>query len=164
MKNKGKLILFSGKMGAGKTTLSKSISSELVAIHISEDEWLSSHYPEDIKSFEDYLLYSQRIKPFVKSHIQQLLKIGLTVVLDFPGNTSKQREWLLSLSNEVNCEHELIFLNVSDEVCLSQIAKRGKEQPERTKFDTPEVFHEVTKYFESPAEDEGLNIAVFIHN
>ena len=158
MNNNGKLILFCGKMGAGKTTLAKSIASELVAILISEDDWLSSHYPGDINSFEDYLFYSQRIKPFVAGHIQQLLKAGLTVVLDFPANTSKQRKWLVRVSNEVNCVHELRYLNVSDEICLTQIAKRRKEQPERAQFDTSEVFREVTQYFEIPSEDEGLNI------
>ena len=64
----------------------------------------------------------------------------------------------MSLGNEVNCEHELRYLNVSDEICLTQITKRSKEQPERAQFDTPEVFREVTKYFEIPSEDEGLNI------
>ena len=131
MNDKGKLILFCGKMGAGKTTLSQSIDSESTAVLMSEDEWLSSHYPGDINSFDDYLSYSQRIKPFVKRHIQQLLKAGLMVVLDFPANTSKQRKWLLSLCDEVNCDHELMYLHVSDEVCLTQITKRRKEQPER---------------------------------
>ena len=52
------------------------------------------------------------------------------------------------------------YLNVSDDVCLQQIAKRRIEQPERAKFDTPEVFAEVTQYFEEPSEAEGLEIEI----
>ena len=158
MNSKGKLILFCGKMGAGKTTLSRSIASESNAVLISEDEWLSSHYPNQINSFEDYRSYSQLIKPFVKKHVQSILTAGVDVVMDFPANTIRQRKWLLSLCNEIGSDHELIYLNVSDEICLAQIAKRSQEQPERSQFDKPEVFYEVTKYFEAPSEKEGLNI------
>jgi len=158
MSSNGKLILFCGKMGAGKTTLSKSISAELNSVLISEDEWLSSHYSEQINSFEDYLSYSRKIKPFLKKHIQSILNAGITVILDFPANTTKQREWLFSLSNEVGSEHELIYLNTTDEICLSQISNRRKEQPERAQFDTPEVFREVTSHFQAPSESEGLNV------
>lgn len=158
MSRKGKLILFCGKMGAGKTTLSKTIASKKDAVLISEDEWLSSHYPALISSFEDYIKYSQLIKPFVKDLIQSILCAGVTVVMDFPANTIKQRKWLLGLSQEVGAEHELFFLNMSDEQCLTQMAKRRTEQPERDQFDTEDVFYEVTRYFEPPSTDEGLCI------
>ena len=159
MSRKGKLILFCGKMGAGKTTLSKNIVSKEDSVLISEDEWLSSHYPELIKSFEDYIKYSQLIKPFVKDLVQSILCAGVTVVMDFPANTIKQRKWLLSLSQEVGAEHELFFLDMSDEQCLTHIAKRRIEQPEREQFDSEDVFYEVTKYFEPPSIDEGLCIS-----
>ena len=158
MTGQGKLILFCGKMGAGKTTLSKAISSEKECVLISEDDWLSSHYPNLINSFEDYIKYSRLIKPFVKDLVQSILCAGVTVVMDFPANTIRQRKWLLSLSQEIEAEHELFFLNMSDEQCLSQIAKRRTEQPEREQFDTEDVFYEVTKYFEPPSTDEGLFI------
>jgi thymidine kinase len=51
---KGNLIFFCGKMGAGKTTTSKTIAREKNAVLISEDEWLSAHYPNEINSFDDY--------------------------------------------------------------------------------------------------------------
>lgn len=47
-------------MGAGKTTLSKEIKEELSAVLISEDDWLSTIYPEEIKKFNDYVHYSAR--------------------------------------------------------------------------------------------------------
>ncbi len=158
MESKGRLILFCGKMGAGKTTLSTSVAADSNAVLVSEDEWLSAHYPGKIHSFEDYLIFSKQIKPFVKKHIQRILAAGTTIVMDFPANTIKQRQWLLSLCNEIGADHQLIYINVSDDLCLSHISKRREQQPERAQFDRPEVFYEVTKYFEAPSENEGLNI------
>lgn len=152
------LYFLCGKMGAGKSTQAKELASEYEAILISEDDWLVAHYPEQIHSFDDYIRYSAQIKPFIKQHVQQLLAKGVSVVMDFPANMKRQRLWFLTLAQEVGCQHKLIYLDVSDEVCLRQIAKRRIEQPVRAKFDTPQVFHHVTQYFEPPLADEALNI------
>jgi len=78
--------------------------------------------------------------------------------MDFPANTFSHRKWFLEMVLEVNANHELIFLNVSEEQCLKRIAQRRTEQPERAAFDTETIFHQVTKFFEEPRESEGLNI------
>ncbi|MGB0835765.1 MAG: AAA family ATPase [Psychrobium sp.] len=156
------LYFLCGKMGAGKSTQAKELASEHNAILISEDDWLAAHYPEKIHSFDDYIRYSAQIKPFIKQHVQQLLAKGLSVVMDFPANMIRQRLWFTTLSQEVGCQHQLIYLDVSDEVCLRQIAKRRIEQPARAKFDTLEVFHQVNQYFEPPSAGETLNIINFV--
>mgnify|MGYP002819896064 CR=1 FL=1 len=152
------LILFCGKMGAGKTTRSRELAIERNAVLFSEDEWLESLYPNQIRTLEEYIEFSNRIKPLVKSVVQNLLETGATVVLDFPANTIAQREWLKSLFSEINARHELIYLEVSNEQCLSQIAKRRIEQPERAATDTEAMFEQVTKYFVEPSPEEGFNI------
>ena len=158
MEEKGTLIFFCGKMGAGKSTKSMVIATEQNAVLLSEDEWLSSLYPGQISSFEEYIKYSGQIKPLIKRHVQNILSTGTNVVMDFPANTFSQRKWFLELVLEVNANHELIYLNVSEEQCLKQIAQRRTEQPERAAFDTDTIFHQVTKFFEEPSESEGLNI------
>ena len=158
MKQHGILTFFCGKMGAGKSIQSKLIAVDKNAVRISEDEWLSAHYPGQINSFDDYLKFSAIIKPFVKAHVQGILKTGTHVVMDFPANTAGQRRWFKQLCAEVGCGHELVFIDLSDERCLSQIAKRRIEQPERAQFDTEAVFHHVTRFFEVPSEGEGLVI------
>ncbi len=158
MNKKGTLTFFCGKMGAGKSTKSKAISIEKNAVLLSEDDWLVAHYPDQINSFEDYLKFSAIIKPFVKSHVQQILNTGTNVVMDFPANTVRQRSWFKQLCIEISCEHEMIFLDLSDEQCLSQIAKRRIEQPERAQFDNEATFNHVTALFEIPSTNEELNI------
>jgi len=160
----GTLILFSGKMGAGKSTISKRVSQERNAVLISEDEWLSTLYPNQITSFEDYLRYSSLLKPLVKAHVVNILKTGASVVMDFPANTVKQRKWFKELITEANAPNELIYINVSNDICLNQIEKRRIELPERAIYDTESMFNEVTKYFQEPDETEGFNIHVVERN
>ncbi len=156
----GTLIFFCGKMGAGKSTKSKKFASENNAVLISEDEWLSLLYPQKISSFDDYIKYSALLRPLIKTHVQSILLTGTNVVLDFPANTTKQRAWFKNIVLEVDAKHQLIYLDVSNEKCIKQIAQRRLEQPERSAFDTEEMFHQVTKYFEIPIEKEQLQITV----
>ncbi|MFC7686280.1 AAA family ATPase [Ureibacillus sp. GCM10028918] len=164
MKQLGTLYFFCGKMGTGKTTKSKQLAIEKHAVLLSEDEWLSSLYPNQITSFEDYLKFSAQLKPFVKKHVQNILSVGTDVVMDFPGNTKNLRKWFLDMVSEINANHQLIFLNLNNEQCLRQIAKRRNEQPERAAFDTEAMFIHVTKFFEAPEASEGLNILEFSGN
>ena len=158
MCNPGKLFFFCGKMGAGKSTRSRLVARDNNALLIAEDDWLTAHYPELIHTFDDYIKYSALIRPFIKSHVQGLLSLGVNVVMDFPANTVKQRAWFTSLCTETHSKHELWYLDVSDAQCLAQIAQRRVEQPQRAKFDTEAVFRQVTRYFEAPTDSENLNI------
>lgn len=158
MSKRGTLTFFCGKMGAGKSTKSKALAIDKNAVLLSEDDWLASLYPDQISTFEDYLKFSALIKPLVKSHVQNILKTGTNVVMDFPANTVRQREWFKQLCTEIACGHELVFLDLSNEQCLSQVAKRRVEQPERAQFDTEAVFNHVTSFFETPLENEGFKI------
>ena len=151
-------------MGAGKSTKSKEFALKNNAVLLSEDEWLSILYPQQISSFDDYIKYSSLLRPLIKSHVQKILLTGTNVVLDFPANTAKQRAWFKSIVKEIDTQHQLIYLEVSDEQCIKQISKRRLEQPERSAFDTEEMFHHVTKYFEIPVESEQLAITVIIEN
>jgi len=160
MDKKGTLIFFCGKMGPGKSTLSQEIAHKTGAILLSEDEWLKAIYPEEIESFEDYIKYSARLKPLLKNHVQNILNSGISIVMDFPGNTVNQRAWFKEICKEHNLLHKLVYLEVSDNQCLEQLKKRKNTYPERAHFDTEEVFRQVNSYFQPPLEHECFNIEV----
>ena len=164
MAHRGTLIFFCGKMGAGKSTKSKAVAVERNAVLISEDEWLSKLYPDQISSFDDYIKFSSQLRPLIKSHVQNILRTGSSVVMDFPANTKRQREWFNKLSIEAESKAELIYLKANDALCLKQIAQRTTEQPSRAAFDTEEVFHHVTKYFEEPDASEVTNFELVVQN
>lgn len=136
----GTLTLFCGKMGSGKSTLSKQVAENTNAVLVSEDEWLENLFPNKISSLDDYVEYSSTIKPLVKSVVQDFLKNGVDVVMDFPANTDTQRQWLYSITDN----YHLYYLDVSDEECLSRILKRGRPT------DTPEMFWLLNKHFTMP--------------
>ena len=156
------LILLCGKMGAGKSTKSSDLAMEHDAILLSEDVWLESLYPNQIHSVEDYVKYSNLIKPLVKSIVQSMLRSGSRVVMDFPANTISQRAWLKSIFFEIGAAHELIYLDVPNEVCLKQIAKRRLEKPERAATDSEEMFVQMTRYFVEPSPEEGFNLTKIV--
>ena len=150
--NKGKLIFFCGKMGAGKSTLAKLQAKEESAILLSEDDLLSKIYAGKIKSVKDYKHYSEALKPVVFDISQQILGKGVNVVLDFPANTESQRQWLRSISDSLETEHICYFLDRSDEVCIKQLLQRGNPNT-----DTVEMFHAITMFFTHPSDNEGIN-------
>lgn len=155
---KGTLIFFCGKMGAGKTTKAQSLAIERNAVLLSEDEWLESLYPNKIASIEDYIKYSERLKPQIKRLVQSILDSGTDVIMDFPANTMRQREWFRKIFSEKQALHELIYIESSNEICINRIKKRALDQPERAATDTVEMFEQVTKYFVEPGEEEGFKI------
>lgn len=154
------LIFFSGKMGSGKSTSSKRFADTLSGVLISEDDWLARLYPGEISNFEDFLKYSARLKPLILTHVRSLLQLGVTVILDFPANTINQRKWFKQIIEGNVYPHRLIYLKVSDELCLKRIQQRRLKQPDRKDFDNEEVFRYVTQFFEEPIASEGFNIEV----
>ncbi len=98
------------------------------------------------------------MKNIISEHIQSLLSHGVSVVLDFPGNTINQRSWFREMIEGVNVPHVLHFVDISDDVCKQQLKERSKEVPVGTPFTSAEEFDEITKYFEAPSKKEGFNI------
>lgn len=160
MNARGTLIFFCGKMGSGKSTYSKKLANELNAVYISEDDWLSAIYPEEINNFDNYIKYSARLKPLLRGHVRSIILAGVSVVMDFPGNTKKQRTWFKEIIPEIPITHKLIYLQAEDQLCLGRLEQRRKESPERANFDTETVFRQVTSYFQAPDDEEGFNIEI----
>lgn len=160
MTKTGTLTFFLRENGRRKIDQIKRICFRKQCVLLSEDEWLSILYPQQILSFDDYMQYSARLRPLIKLHVQKILSTGTNLVLDFPANTVKQRAWFKSIAKEIDAHHQLIYLEFSDEHCIKHIAKRRLEQPERSAFDTEEMFRHVSKYFEAPTESEQLTTLV----
>ncbi|WP_444931960.1 AAA family ATPase [Microbulbifer sp. SSSA002] len=162
--SKGELVFFCGKMGAGKSTKAGEITHGGSAILLSEDEWLESLYPNKIRSLNDYIKYSNQLKPQIKKLVQSILAAGTNVVMDFPANTVSQRNWLRTIYAEISAPHKLIYLDTPNDICLRQITKRAAERPERAATDTREMFAAVTKFFVAPTPDEGFNTITIVRD
>ena len=153
-----KLIFFCGKMAAGKSTLAKQLVQREEAVLLVQDELLVSLYPGEITDIAGFVRCSSRLQKALAPIICAFLSKGISVVLDFPGNTKAQRAWFRELFERASVDHELHFIDVSDAVAKSQLRNRSSDLPPGTRWTTEAEFEAITQYFQPPSEDEGFNV------
>jgi predicted kinase len=151
---KATLFLVCGKIAAGKSTLAKSLASAPGAILISEDQWLARLYRPELVTIADYIQYSARLRDAIGPHVECLLRIGTSVVLDFPANTLKQRQWMRGMVERSGAYHELHFLDVPDHVCKSRLRERNAAGTHDFAASNDD-FEQITSYFMPPADPGG---------
>jgi predicted kinase len=153
------LYLLCGKIAAGKSTLAGRLAARPATVLIAEDLWNSNLFPDELKSIEDYGRYLRRVRNAMAPHVVSLLKAGLSVVLDFPANTLASRSWMRGIFEDANANHELHFLDISDETCKRRLRERNAagEHPFQANESEYELF---TSYFVPPTSDEGFNVVV----
>lgn len=153
------LYLLCGKIAAGKSTLARRLAARPAILLISEDYWMSNLFPGDLNTIDDYSRLSARLRAAIAPHIVDILQQGLSVVLDFPANTVRYRNWMRSLIDQAEVAHELHLLDVPDMTCKQRLQERnagGKHQ-----FQVSEAEYDlVTSYFVPPAPSEGFNVVV----
>jgi len=148
-----------GKIASGKSTLSNELGTAPSTIVVKEDYWLARLYPREQNNLADYALNSTRLRNAMAGLLIDLLRNGLSVVLDFPGNTPAQRSWMRTLFVEAGCAHQLHYLDVADEVCKARLHRRNTSgMHEFTVSD--EDFDLFTSHFVPPSADEAFNVLV----
>jgi predicted kinase len=158
MSTDARLIFLCGKMAAGKSTLARDLAKRENAILLVQDEFLERLYPGEIVDVPGFVKYSTRLKNALAPHICSLLSKGISVVLDFPGNTKSQRAWFRDIFERANVAHELHFIEASDALCKQQLKNRSKHLPVGAAWSTDAEFEAITAYFDPPSEDEGFNL------
>jgi predicted kinase len=103
------------------------------------------------------LKYSQRLRSAMGGHVAQLLRAGLSVVLDFPANRIEWRRWMLDIAEQAQSPHVLHFLDVPNEVCKARLKGRNAEGKHQYVV-SDETFELILSRIELPSEAEGLNI------
>jgi predicted kinase len=158
MSNAAKLIFLCGKMAAGKSTLARELAARQDAVLIVQDEFLARLFPGEIVDVPDFVRCSSRLKHALGPHVCALLSKGISVVLDFPGNTVNQRAWFRELFEQADVDHELHVIDASDAVCKRQLRDRSRDLPPGTPWTTEAEFEAITALFQPPSEEEHFNI------
>lgn len=153
------LHMLCGKIASGKSTFAKTLSANPSTVLISEDLWLSGLYEGELVNIADYVRCSGRLKQTIAPHIVELLKSGLSVVLDFPANTREQRLWMRHLFEAAGCHHKLYYFDVPDQVCKTRLKARNASGTHEFSV-TEDVFDKVTSYFQPPQPDEAFALEI----
>ena len=155
--NEPTLHLVCGKIAAGKSTLVNELGRRPGTIVLREDYWLARLYPGEQNTLADYVRNSTRLRSAIATHLVDLLRSGLSVVLDFPANTPGSRAWMRTLFEGAGCAHRLHFLDVPDEVCRARLRQRN-ESGEHEFIVSDEDFDLFTAHFVPPAADEAFEV------
>jgi predicted kinase len=158
MGTSAKLVFFCGKMAAGKSTLARELANRNNTVLLVQDDFLNALFPGEITDIPGFIKCSSRLKNALTPHVCILLSKGISVVLDFPGNTKAQREWFRELIERTNVEHELHFLDASDDLCKTQLRNRSKGLPEGTAWTSESDFEAINAHFQAPLNEEKFNV------
>lgn len=151
------LHLICGKAASGKSSLCARLSEREQTIAMAEDEWLSTLFGDQMKTLNDFVRCSAKVRSVAGPHVISLLQSGLSVVLDFQANTIQSRNWMRSLFESAGAAHQLHVLDVPDEICLSRLRARnaGGAHPFAA---TESQFRQLSEHFVPPSDDEGFNV------
>jgi predicted kinase len=153
------LYLLCGKIAAGKSTLATSLAARPATLLISQDHWMPILFPTENRTIDDFARLSARLRAAMGPHIVDILRHGLSVVLDFPANTVSYRAWMRSLITEADVAHELHVLDLPDTICKERLRQRNEsgKHPYQVSEATYDLF---TSYFVPPTPDEGFNVVI----
>ena len=126
-----------GIPGSGKTTLSKQIADEYIAVRLSLDE----------------MGYVRQFK--LIPHIIEALENGESVVADSLYTKKQWRTEILEAVKGIECKRVLVCMNTPLDICI--LRNRGREKP------LPDfvVEYQFEKY-EKPTLDEGWDEIIYV--
>ena len=119
-----RLILTCGLPGAGKTTLARQLAADRGAARLTTDEWLWA-----LGSTPWNATTQRKVEQQLRQLAQEILRLGLSVVLDFGLWARSERDELRSVARAVGVGVELHYLDVPAEELWRRIDARNAQPP-----------------------------------
>jgi len=119
-----RLMLTCGLPGAGKTTLARQLAADRGAVRLTKDEWLWALGPTPWATTTQ-----AKVNHELWQLAQQILRLGLSVVLDFGASLRSERDEMRSVARSLGVGVELHFLDVPVDELWRRIEARNSEPP-----------------------------------
>jgi len=123
---------------------------------------MAALYPEELQTLNDYIRLVPRLHAAMGPHIVDVLKAGLSVVMDWPANTVVTRKWMRSIFEAAGAAHQLHWLDVPDRVCLERLRSRNASGDHEFTLNEDE-FRDLTRLFEPPTAAERFHLIIHSH-
>ncbi len=124
--NKAILHLMVGLPGSGKTTLAKQIEAAQGAIRLTPDEWQLPLFGPDFEH-PDHDRRHTAVEQLMWQLAVKLLRLGLSVILDFGFWTRQERAWFFDQARLLGVGFHVHALNVTEEELLRRLAIRNAD-------------------------------------
>src|ERR671918_2106167 len=151
--SEARLILTCGLPGAGKTTLAGQLAPDRSAVRLTKDEWLwalgSTPWDEPTREKVEHELWRLT---------QEVLRLGLSVVLDFGLWTRIERDEMRSVARGLGVGVELHYLDVPTDELWRRIQARNFETPWNSYPIGRADFDEWLRIFQAP---DAAELALF---
>ena len=119
-----RLILTCGLPASGKTTLARQLAADRTAVRLTKDEWLTAlgSTPWDTPTRE-------KVERELWHLAQEILRLGLSVVLDFGLWARIERDDMRSVARGLGVGVELHYLEVPADELWRRIQARNSQPP-----------------------------------
>lgn len=148
-----KVYFVCGFIGSGKTSYSKKFAEQVGAFRFTIDEWILPLFGEHLTR-QELDQYSDNLLELFKRSALDMLKLNVSVILDFGFWQKSNRDDLRTWADQNAVELQLIYLDTSFEECCKRALARNSGEDNNNYTFTQKILSELWKKFEAPQEDE----------
>ena len=143
------MFVLVGLPGAGKTTEAVRLAAEHRALRLTPDEWMIPLFGDNDADGKRAVLEGRLI-----SIALDVLRLGVSAVLDFGCWTRDERSALRWLAGQVSAEFTLIYVAVDPGTQQERVDRRWRATPQQTFLMTEAELAQWRELFEEPDADE----------
>lgn len=154
----GRVHLFYGLAGSGKTTLARELSSGGSGVRFTLDEWMMRLHPGLGFESAEYGERAANAREVIWTIAEQILVAGVDVALDWNSWSRARRNWAVERASEIGAPVSLHMLTASLEVASARVQERTASDTSFAHPVTTEGNEHLASLMEEPSSTEGMEI------